>query len=224
MVTELHTLLHNAGINGPYVLAGHSLGGFNVRLFVHNYPSETVGLVLVASGSENDDARMPPEYRKIVESNLQTDRLLIILTRFGVTRLLGNLGLLNSLAGDLLVWFPSDIQAEMVALTFYRTQYWATSIAELSAINETKAQVAAIGALGDMPLVILSGSPDVSRLPSSFPVEQIRQTFQDLQVELASLSTQSTHIVCDICDHYIPMTNPDLVVEAIKQELVKVHR
>src|SRR5262245_33658318 len=30
---ELHTLLHEGGIPGPYVLAGHSLGGATVRLF-----------------------------------------------------------------------------------------------------------------------------------------------------------------------------------------------
>jgi len=223
MVNELHKLLHNAGVQGPYVLVGHSLGGFNVRLFAHEYPSEMAGLVLVASGNENDNARMPPEYRKIEEMNKQSDRWLAILARFGIIRIAGNMGLLSSFT-NLLVKFPPDLQAEIIALTFYRSQYWAMAYAELSAINESKAQVAATGSFGDLPLVVLSGSPDVSRLPSSFPVEQIRQTFRDLQVELAGLSSQSTHIICDTCDHYIPMTNPDMVVDAINQELAVVHR
>jgi alpha/beta hydrolase fold len=35
---ELHTLLTHAGIAGPYVLVGHSLGGKNVRLFALTHP------------------------------------------------------------------------------------------------------------------------------------------------------------------------------------------
>jgi len=80
MVNELHALLGNGGIQGPYLLVGHSLGGFNVRLFAHQYPDETAGIVLVASGNEHEDARMPPEYKKIEESNMQADCLLFTLT------------------------------------------------------------------------------------------------------------------------------------------------
>lgn len=47
MVEELRTLLRNAGIEGPYVLVGHSLGGLNMQLFARLYPNEVVGVVLV---------------------------------------------------------------------------------------------------------------------------------------------------------------------------------
>lgn len=223
MVEELHTLLHNAGVEGPYLLVGHSLGGLNVRLFAHNHPGETAGLVLVASGNEHDTARMPPEYRKIEESNRQSNRLFITLTRFGLTRLAGNAGLISSYT-NILARFPPELQAELTALTFYRPQYWSTAYEEQLALDESKAQVAATGSLGDLPLIVVSGSPDLSRLPPSFPAEQMRQVSRELQVELAALSSASAHIVCDTCDHYIPMTDPPIVVDAVRQALANVRR
>ena len=48
-VEELHTLLVNASIQGPYVLVGHSLGGMLARVYAHNYQDEVIGMVLVDS-------------------------------------------------------------------------------------------------------------------------------------------------------------------------------
>jgi len=56
---ELHTLLHNAGISSPYVLVGHSTGGFNVRLFTSLYRGEVAGMVLVDSSHPEQDKRFP---------------------------------------------------------------------------------------------------------------------------------------------------------------------
>jgi pimeloyl-ACP methyl ester carboxylesterase len=53
MTKELHTLLKKVGIESPYVLVGHSLGGFIVRLFASQYPDEVVGMVLVDAGHED---------------------------------------------------------------------------------------------------------------------------------------------------------------------------
>jgi pimeloyl-ACP methyl ester carboxylesterase len=46
-VTEVHTALKNAGIKGPYVLVGHSLGGLVARLYAGQYPDEVAGMVFV---------------------------------------------------------------------------------------------------------------------------------------------------------------------------------
>jgi hypothetical protein len=47
VVDDLHALLANARIPGPYVIAGHSIGGFYARLYAKHYPGEVTGLVLV---------------------------------------------------------------------------------------------------------------------------------------------------------------------------------
>ena len=47
IVEELRTMLQIAGVQGPYVLVGHSFGGHNMMLYAAKYPDEVVGLVLV---------------------------------------------------------------------------------------------------------------------------------------------------------------------------------
>ncbi len=61
VVEELHTLLQEAGVPGPYVLVAHSLGGLFARLYASTYPDEVVGLVLVDSFSERLETLLSPE-------------------------------------------------------------------------------------------------------------------------------------------------------------------
>jgi pimeloyl-ACP methyl ester carboxylesterase len=70
MVAELHALLQAAEVPGPYVLAGHSNGGFLARLYASTYPDEVVGMVLVDAFSELLEDVMPPErWQALVQLN-----------------------------------------------------------------------------------------------------------------------------------------------------------
>jgi pimeloyl-ACP methyl ester carboxylesterase len=48
-VGELRALLAQRGLEPPYLLVGHSLGGLFMQYFARNYPGEVAGLVLVDS-------------------------------------------------------------------------------------------------------------------------------------------------------------------------------
>lgn len=72
MGDELHALLQAAGVPGPYVLVGHSMGGFLARFYAATYPDEVVGLVLVDAYSELLEEVMPPEsWQALVQFNQQ---------------------------------------------------------------------------------------------------------------------------------------------------------
>ena len=62
---DLHALLQNAPIEGPYILVGFSMGGNLVRLYAGQYPEDVVGVVLVDSFHPDAGARLssvlPPE-------------------------------------------------------------------------------------------------------------------------------------------------------------------
>jgi pimeloyl-ACP methyl ester carboxylesterase len=84
---ELHTLLHKAGIEGPYVLVGYSLGGLYSRVYADRYPEDVAGMVPVQT-------MHPDQFERLgIESALRTNRLTGIigppLSRAGVLRLLG---------------------------------------------------------------------------------------------------------------------------------------
>jgi pimeloyl-ACP methyl ester carboxylesterase len=65
MVDDLRAVLAAAQVRPPYVLVGHSIGGFNVRLFAGRYPNEVLGLVLVDSCHPDQPGKfasiLPPE-------------------------------------------------------------------------------------------------------------------------------------------------------------------
>jgi len=46
IATELHAVLHRAGIPGPYILVGNAFGGDNVRTFAVLYMDEVAGMVM----------------------------------------------------------------------------------------------------------------------------------------------------------------------------------
>lgn len=64
-VSDLHALLAGAGIKPPYVLVGHSIGGWNNLVYAKRYPDEVVGAVFVdvrpPGASAAWLAALPPE-------------------------------------------------------------------------------------------------------------------------------------------------------------------
>ncbi len=65
MVNDWRFLLLRARIPPPYILVGHSIGGFNMRVFANEYPEAVLGMVLVDSSHPDQLAKftefLPPE-------------------------------------------------------------------------------------------------------------------------------------------------------------------
>ncbi len=90
---------------------------------------------------------------------------------------------------------------------------------DLQAGNE---QVRNTQPLGDLPLVVISRNPDNSEWANLPPLPAetnatLRQIWQDLQSELAGLSSNSTRVIAARSGHMIPTEEPELVIEAIRR-------
>lgn len=54
IVEDMHALIKAGGLKRPLVLVGHSLGGFNVKLYAALYPDDVAALILVDPSEERD--------------------------------------------------------------------------------------------------------------------------------------------------------------------------
>src|SRR5215203_6267137 len=93
ITSELHALLKGAGIEGPYVVVGHSFGGLYMRTYAARYPDEVAGVVLVDSSSPKQVSHQP-ETRDSNEPQKQTFAVVPRLARLGVS-LLARLGVVR---------------------------------------------------------------------------------------------------------------------------------
>lgn len=62
---ELHRLLTDAGLQPPYVLVGHSLGGLYQHAFAQRYPDEVAALVLIDATPPGHGARLQERMPKL---------------------------------------------------------------------------------------------------------------------------------------------------------------
>src|ERR1700733_8062576 len=197
---ELHVLLHNAGIIPPYVLAGHSMGGFDVRLYTSLYRSDVAGMVLVDSSHPEQQKRLPPALNDFDAGWLREQEFIEFTMPFGIPRLLGFCG--------------NDDAIRAADCNFHSAR---ESVAELKSIAESAAQTANSGSLGDIPLAVLSHDPDMLQpgLPED-PVKPTNDAWQQMQEGLAHLSTRGRQLIARHSGHYIQLDRPELVVEAVR--------
>jgi len=197
---QLHALLHAAAIAPPYVIVGHSMGGYTVRLFTSLYRNEIAGMVLVDASHPDQENRFPQELKNMEGTWRREAEFLEYTMPFSIPRLMG-------LCDD----DPAQRAAEC---NFHSAR---EGFEELSAFSESAAQTAATGSLGDIPLAVLSHDPDKpsTELPPDI-AKPTNDAWEKMQEELAHLSGRGTQAIAKNSSHYIQIDRPEVVIEGVR--------
>lgn len=166
IATDLHTLLHRAGVPGPYVLAGHSFGGLYVRIFAAHYPDEVAGLVLIDSTASQEPA-MPVIPSTPGGSSYdavgRVSALASLSARVGLARLYGDLA-----GGSLPARSEEQLRFDAAQAATVRSV-----VEEYLRAGDTAREAASLRDLGDKPLVVLTAG---AGHPQSWMTAQNRTT------------------------------------------------
>lgn len=219
---ELHALLANAHIEGPYVLVGHSFGGLNMYLYASMYPEEVAGLVLLDAVSKDINKHTPREFRYFVIANRLKFRIFARLTGLGVARFLLRVKGVDA-AQDFIVSLP--LEQRYATIAWYLRKTFVAAYRECALLPVSVQQAGLAPQLRDMPLVVVAhGIPEMfSGLLSAAEVERAEQRWQKMQMELAQLTPSGKYLVAEKSGHRIHIDQPELVVEVIWQ-VVEVAR
>jgi len=188
---DLHTLLHRAGVPGPYVLAGHSFGGLYVLAFAARYPDEVAGMVLVdptAPAADIDLTTAPSDVEPKVMRRVSA--LLSSTSRLGVSRLYAGLAF-----GDLPAQARDDVRTSVATSGTVRS-----TIDEYVMGSASMRDAAAVRSFGDKPLLVLTAG---TGHPASWFAAQDH---------LATLSTDAVHRVVDGASHEGLIAEPKYAV------------
>jgi len=203
---ELHTLLQNAGIHGPFIIVGHSFGGYTAQYFARNFDSEIAGIVLIDSSHDEQVYRLPENGKDVVRRSLHQDRSNM------VTK-----AILHEHFPEEEAAVAQQLMQRWSAMLTWREEManYALSARELRDLH--------YGPILQIPIVVLTRGKRV--WPDTPYGDAMEATWTELQNELNYMSGNSTQIIAENSGHVIHLDEPDLVVDAILDKLFrKAHK
>lgn len=178
IAADLHTLLHRAGVPGPYILAGHSFGGLYALTFAAQYPDEVAGMILVDSTAPADHAA-PASGTGSYDALGRVSAAMSAAARLGLARLVA----LFSYAT-----LPPQARDEARASMSTASQV-ASTVDEYAAGSASMGRARSLVDFSGKPLVVLTAGSGSSR------------TWLAQQDRLAALSTNGVHRIVPGATH-----------------------
>ena len=186
IASELAELLARSGIDGPVVLVGASIAGFDVRVFASDYPQRAAGLVLVDASHEDQAHEVP-----------WMARFIPLLSTTGVLRLFG-----VSFGQRLELLAPSVRQ--FAQATSFRAAGYQAAADEIIHVRESASEVRSSRRKLTIPVLVITGG------------RRADEDWRELQRDQASLSERGCLTIAQESGHVVAIDQPGVVVDAIR--------
>jgi pimeloyl-ACP methyl ester carboxylesterase len=199
---DLHALLRASGEKPPYILVGHSMGGFVVRLFARDHREDVTGIALIESSEEK--LVLSADYRK---NDARTKSQLEMAARAAAS---GMLPAIMATTG--MFKAPPDAPSDFaITFTANALRAGADDMNAMMIVPDAMAKAAGFGTLGDLPLVVVTrGRADDPPTPDED--RRIREAHE----RLAALSSNSLLLVAEKSRHNVHYDQPGIFAEAVK--------
>jgi pimeloyl-ACP methyl ester carboxylesterase len=228
MAVELRTLLERAAVPPPFIIVGHSFGGLVGLIFAARYRDDVAGLVLVDPAHAEDWINPAPKEQIKIDRGVRLCRYGVRAAKVGIARLVaafGAAGVLGVARGIVRIVSRGGItredegilapvwklppEARQPLRQFWTDQkFFAALGSQIESIRVSARETldAAGGGYGDLPLVTISSTD-----PGDYRLRQ--------QEALARLSRRGRHVVASKSGHWIPLDQPQVVIDAIREVL-----
>lgn len=220
MSTDLHELLHRAGIPAPYILVGHSLGGMNARVYNGMYPADIAGAVLV-DASHGDEATRAPAFMLGRSAPRSLWHPIWIAGQMARAT-----GLLRLMLPATTLPVDSRKRTRELMVRALRNKPAAAATQFDASGQESYAQAERAAGFADRPLIILTrGKVELPPNPSDEDREWAAYELvwqHEIQPKLARLSTRGRQIIVENSGHRIHEEAPEIVAAAVREVLADV--
>jgi pimeloyl-ACP methyl ester carboxylesterase len=215
IVADLDAALHAANLAGPDILVGHSMGGFDMRLYANLHRASVAGMVLVDPSIDGDDKPLIAASAAWARQTAADDQAAMTCIRAAAaSRIPRRRGRRASSCPPP----PASVQArpEMAQAVLSERENLAASSDEVAATQIR---------YGALPLIVLTAGAQFGR-ETGLPLadrEVLFAVWRNGHKRIAQLSDIGVERVVEGASHLIQIADPGAVVEAV-DEVMKLRQ
>ncbi len=217
-VEDLHKLVERLELARPFILVGHSLGGFYARLYAERYPEDVAALVLIDASHEDEIRGIFPI------PHLKRQKLSVRL--YGAAKWVARIGVLPWLAKR--HWIPGFGKFVSKLPQASRDAMWERVFSANSMEAAESEYDCFVGETGSVPhsrfarlplAVVKAGVYLPGRTRKATLRQQVERTLYDTAVKMQHLSESGRLIEAGGSGHHVQVDKPGTVIGIVKRLL-----